>query len=791
MEYKIEEEEGIDVKGFINKVIANWYWFVVCGFIGLALGFGFNRISQEEYELKSLVLAEENKKSSGIEEMFSGQLLGSKTNIVNHIGILSSYSIVRQTLINLNWRVYWYKEKYLKHTDLYNNAPFKVTEVTDYLNISEIPLYITNLTDSTYQITVDDEVKLDGKKINIEFKQNGKYGELFSNSYFNFTIEKADYQLIDSDYNYYFVFKDLNWLTLSYQEKLDISAYDEESDLIQLKIIGNQPERESDFLNQLAEVYINFGLRKKNQISENTIKFIDRQLGGIVDSLQTAGDDFTDFRSRNRIVDLNQEAGLVVEQLKELEYEESMATMRYDYYKNLQKYLGDAKQMELMVAPSVVGITDPSLNSLVVKLSELYSRRSAISSSLTKINPARIAIENEISYTKQILDENLKSLLSNVNVELQNFKQRKSTLNSRLTVLPKTEQNLINYKRKFDINNELYTFLMQKSAEAAITKASNISDIQVLDYASLDTATLLGPVKKINMIFGLIFGLIVPFLVIIVKDYFNNTINSKEEIEKNSDIPVVGSIIRNKLKTDLPIIKYPHTGLSESIRALRTNLHFLLSEDDTNVISIHSSIPGEGKSFLSANLAASIALNHKKVLLVCTDLRKPRIHEIFDKQNKIGLSTFLIGKNSFEEIVSETSIKNLFFTSSGPIPPNPSELLGTDNFKSFIKISKNRFDYVIFDNAPAFMVTDPIIVGNQSDINLFVLRQNFTNKDSLTMINQLQSQGTLKNIYLLFNSVKSNNAGYNRMYGQGYGNFNSSNIVRNNMKKSVQSPVES
>ncbi len=790
MEYNDKEEEGIDVKGLINKAISNWYWFLIFGFIGVGLGFIFNRVSPAKYELKSLVFAEENKNKGGIEEMFSSPLMSSKTNIVNHIGILSSYNIVKNSLINLKWRVYWYKEKYLKQTDLYNSAPFKVEEVTDYLNVSEIPLIITTLTDSTYQINVNEKVKIRGKNINIEFEQKGIYGEVFSNSYFNFKIHKARFQLIDPGNKYFFIFKDLNWLTLSYQDRLDISAYDEKSDLIQLKLIGNQPERESDFLNQLAEVYINFGLRKKNLTSENTIQFIDRQLGGIVDSLQNAGNEFTDFRSKNRIIDLNQEAGLVVEQLTALEYEESMANMRFDYYKNLQKYLGDAKQMELMVAPSVVGITDPSLNSLVIKLSELYSKRSVISGSLTKINPARIAIENEIAYTKQILNENLKSLLSNVNIELQNFSQRKNTLNSRLTVLPKTEQNLINYKRKFDINNELYTFLMQKSAEAAITKASNVSDIQVLDRASINTAILLGPMKKVNLTFGLFFGLLFPLIIIIIKDYFNNKINSKEEIEKNSDISLVGEIIKNNQKYELPIINIPHSGISESFRALRTNLHFLLSKDSGNVISIHSSIPGEGKTFVAANLATSIALNNKKVLVICTDLRKPRIHKIFETQNNLGLSNFLIRKNTFEEVICETATKNLFFVPSGPIPPNPSELLGTDKFKAFVKTARERYDYIIFDNAPAFIVTDSIIVGNLSDINLFVMRQGVTYKENLKMINQLKIQKKIENIYLIFNEVKSDNSGYQKIYGQGYGNFNKSKKPSANTNKSKHTAVE-
>jgi tyrosine-protein kinase Etk/Wzc len=786
----IQEEESIDIKKWIRKILSNWYWFGFFGFIGIVLGYGYSRIAQEEYEVNSLILAESNESKGGMSELFSSEIFGTNTNLMNHIGTLKSYSFIRQTLINLDWRIQWHEEKYLKVADLYKNAPFTVKEETGYLNVPQVQLQVTPLDDKTYRISVDDEVWFKGKKTNISFEKQGRYGEVFSNNYFNFVLEKTDFRLIDPESNYYFTFKDLNTQAISYKGRIEVSAYDEESDIIQLKLVGGHPQRASDFLNQLIDDYISYGLHKKNQISDNTILFIDKQLGGIVDSLRTAGDQFTSFRSRNRIVDLSQEAGLAVEQLKELEYEESLVKMRYDYYKNLQTYLDDAKQMEHIVAPSVVGITDPSLNALVLKLSELYSTLNTVSSSMTEINPARIAIEDEIDYTKQILDENLKSLISNVSIQLQNFENRKQTLNYQLTVLPKTEQNLINYKRKFDINNELYTFLMQKSAEAAITKASNVPDVQVLDYAAVETAEFRGPNKKLFLIIGLLGGLAVPFFLLVLIDFFNTTVNGKDEIERFSHLPVIGTIVTNKLRNELPIVKQPHSGISESIRALRTNLNFILDQEKCSIVSVHSSVPKEGKTFLSANLATSIAINGRKVLLVSTDLRKPKIDKIFNTQNQKGLTNFIIKKSSFDEIIEETQIKNLFFVSSGPIPPNPAELLGTEMFIDFLSRAKEQFDYIVLDNAPAFMVTDPIIVGNLSDINLYVVRQGYTKKDNLKVINEFDSKKTLKKLYLVLNDVKGNASGYNKMYSKGYGHFNRAGKIDMKKAKRVSTNIQ-
>ncbi len=768
----IPEDDVKNFKEYLYRIKGSWYWIVIFGLLGFTAAYLINRIITPTYEASVKLYTPDENREMGIENLFQVSGLGTKTNVQNHIGILSSFSIARQTLENLDWRVNWYEDNIIGKKDLYKYSPFKIENFNPLLNLPNINVYITPNDNKYCTISADDKLMIGGIERHIQFETEYEYGDTLRNEFFNFVLNKEPGVSVEEGKKYSLVFNELNKLALRYQDRLDISLIDPDAEIIQLKLKGEQPEREADFLNELCQVFIDFGLRAKNRTSENTVNFIDAQLTGIVDSLQSAGRSFTNFRSRNRIVDLNQEAGLVVEKLEELESEESMAQMQLEYYQNLQSYLGDADKMEQVVAPSVVGVTDPVLNTMVVKLSELYSRRSTLKFSVQEKNPSLRALENEIQYTNQTLEENLKNLISNAKFQLNNLKERKNQISGQLSRLPKTEQDLINIKRQFDLNNELYTFLLQKRAEAAITKASNVPDAQILDAASLETAIPLGPNKILNYILGLLVGFGLPIFIISILFYFDNTIKSKEDIEQETSVPIIGTIGHKRKKSELVVISDPHSGVAESFRGLRTNLDYFGSQNEHKVIAVHSTISGEGKTFTAINLALSIAQNNKKVLLISADLRKPKIESIFKiTDGNSGLSNYLIGRSKIEDIVINTKVKNLNLIPSGPIPPNPAELLGNGNFEKLIGKVKEHFDFIVIDDAPASMVTDPVLVGKSADVNLFVTRAEVTKRDQIRMINQFQILGTMNNLVIVLNDIQNGRSGYYNYYGKGYGIF--------------------
>ncbi len=766
MEY-FEMEEGTNIKEFLFRLLSKWHWFVLCGFLGCVLGFLVSKSKPASYSLNASVLINDESQSMGIDQLFEGFDLGSKANIENHILMLKSYTLNRRALQNLNRRVSWYQKGILKDVSLYKNNPFEVELNNKAKNICGLPIEIIPQSNDTYKLIVNGEYTENSVKHKIDFTGRGKYGERFHDQFFDFVLRKNEnFELADE--SYYFKINNLDELTKACQQNLDVSLATKKADGILLSYEGTIPAREVDYMNELIRVYMEYGLSEKNRTSENTVRFIDMQLDGIVDSLNQAGENFSDFRSKNGIVDLSQEAGLVVEKLEELESEKALAERQFEYFRNLQNYMGDSEQMKLMVVPSVVGIVDAGLNAQVVKLGELYGKRSSLSVVAKEKNPSFIMINQEIKNVRESLSENLRNLLSNAEINLNALNKRMSKIQMELAGLPQTEQKLINIKRRFDLNNELYTFLLQKRAEAAITTASNVSDAQILDPARVETAEKTGPKTIINLIVGVILGCAIPFLVIVVGDYFNDNIKSKEDIEKESKLPIIGEIAHNNYSEELPIVAHPRSGIAESFRGLRTNLQYMFKKKEgCKVLALHSMVPGEGKTFSSLNLANIIAMDGKKVLLVGCDLRKPRLHSIFAVNNKFGLSTYLIGHHSFKEVLQTTETPNMYFVNSGPIPPNPAELLGTDEFEQFINEAREQFDYIVMDNAPVTLVTDGLLTGKHADTNLFILRQSYSNKSQIKFINQLAEKESIPKIGIVLNDAVYNGYGYG--YGNGYG----------------------
>ena len=769
-----QQPEGIDIKQLGSKLLRNWYWFVLLGFIGLAAGIIISKYSKQKYKVSSTILIKTDGTENTLSALFEDMgLKGKKTNVLNQVGVLKSYSLHLNALENLDWDQTWYATSLFGDVDLYQKEPFSVKVAAGNVQLKGIPIKITPISETDFTIKVDEEIEQNGYKKVIEFEAVGKFDVPFKNEHFSFSINKVkEYPFIVGN-EYILIFNDLSQIALNYQEMMEVKVADEESDIIYVSIESKQPARAANYLNELGKVYIAFGLSGKNRVANNTVNFIENQIAGVTESLHSAGEDFTDFRSQNRIVDLGQEGGIVIKKLEEIEQEEALSKMKIDYYKNLKQYLNDAGQMEDLIAPSVVGVTDPALNSLVLNLSDLYSQREVLSYTVQEKNPNLIALDKEIDYTKKVLEENISNLLNNSQIELSNLQQQKRRANTQLARLPKTEQNLIAMKRSFDLKNDLYTFLLQKRAEAGIAKAANDPDAQILDPARIDTALEIGPKKSQITVLGLFIGLILPLIFFTFYSYFDNRLNSIKDIENQSDLSVVGMIQYNKFKSELPAIEFPHSAISESFRGLKLNLQYLLKDKSSKVIAVHSSIAGEGKSFVTLNLAASIAVN-KKVLLIEADMRKPRLFEVLGHVNDKGLSNYLNGKYGFEEVVKATKIKGLNFVAAGPVPFYPSELLNNGLLEKFIEEAKKSYDYIIFDNAPASIVNDAMMIAPFADANLFVLKLKSSTKNQLEYVNRVANEGIIKNMVITLNNVTSESNGFNN---KSYGYYNEDNVA--------------
>jgi capsular exopolysaccharide synthesis family protein len=342
-----------------------------------------------------------------------------------------------------------------------------------------------------------------------------------------------------------------------------------------------------------------------------------------------------------------------------------------------------------------------------------------------------------------------------------------------MKMLPKTERELLNYKRNFTLNDNIYTFLLQKRSEAGIALASNVSDHRVIDKAKPENTLKVSPNNKLNYFIGILLGFLLPIGFISFKDFFNSKITNEYPVEDHTNIPIIGYVTHQKTANKGTVYEAPKSSIAEAFRAIRTNLQFLLvDQQEVPVIAVTSSIAGEGKTFCSTNIAAIISMSNKRTLIVGMDLRKPQTHNQFDISNAKGLSNYLIHDATFDEIVLPTHIPKLYITPAGPIPPNPSELIETDRMRNFFTEAKKHFDVIILDTPPVALVTDAIIISKYADVMIFVIRQNYTDKHALRFINNLYEQKKLPNLSLLINDIKIPQyvANYNYAYGYGYKN---------------------
>lgn len=755
------QEEEFDVKKIIFILRRQWHWLALFGALGLIGAYGYHKLTIPKYLVNTTVLVPEKSNGLGVnmKDMFQGAIDVPQNNIYNQIEIINSYYNINQALINLNWRTDWYKKDLFVWRGIYKQEPFDVQETQNFINPKGIAIYITPTSGDHYEISVDGKIDQNNTITDVKFKGSGTYGQPFVNRLFNFTLLKKVNDLENPSGEYYFVFNDLNSATLSYQGRLKTILKDKKSDIIECSVEGDQPQKEIEFLNELIRVYTTGKMDFQNEAQRRSLDFINNQLTGISDSLNTASTKFTEFRSQNNVIDLGAEGTLVMNNLKEIESEKAKAQMQLDYFQDLLKYLNNTTDLKQLVSPSVVGIQDASLNALVLKLGDIYNRRQVLSFSAKENNPTLVMLDKELSQIRTQLNENLRNLIDNATRNINSQSDRQAKISVQLNRLPQKEQKMVNIQRQFNLTNEIYTFLLQKRAETNITLASTIPDVQVIDIARAESATPIGLSGKIIYAIGLIFGLSLPLAYILLLNFFDDRIRSQSDLEKNTRLPILGNIMHSQTDSELAVHDYPKSNIAESFRAIRTNLQYMLTGTSGKVISIHSTDPGEGKSFSSINLAIILAVNNKKVLLIGADMRKPRLHKAFDVSNEIGLSTYLIGNDTLDQAIVPTNVENLSFLPSGPIPPNPAEILGKPEMKNLIDAVRSKYEYIILDNAPSALVTDGHIVGHFSDLNIFILRYGFSHKHQIEIINEYAEKKILDNIAILVNDIQANSFG--------------------------------
>ncbi len=765
------EEESINFKRYLSFFISNWYWFAVSLFIALTLSYGINRYSEEVYAVSSTLLIQNdqlNETSSGMSSIIpGGDIFSSAQNLKNELGILTSFSLncrVISELPEFNITYVAVGRRGIAETKLYNRCPFVIVYDSIELQPKNHQVKIDLLSRDSVLLEIDD---------NLNHSERLKYGDRFNKFGFDFYITKKDSnQVIPEDYpkKYYFFFESSESIANQYRNRLEIAPIDEGASLVRLSVTGFVAAQEADYLNKLMELYIQQGLENKRTTADSTIVFINKQLNIIADSLSVAEEKLEKFRLTNRILDLSREGSLIQNRLEGFETQKFNYVLQQKYYDYLTKYLNTRNESGEIISPSVVGIEDPVLIGLVESLSQTQLKKKKLDFNISGKVPALSYVDSEIENARNALLENIRNGKESLNLAIADINESISAIDEEMTKLPGTERMLIKIQRKFDLNNSVYTYLLEKRAEAGIAMASTVSKNRIIDKASTFNSSVIKPKKKQNNAMAIIFGLIIPGIFILLLDYFNNKIIDKHDVEKRTKAPIIGYISHNDNKNEIPVISKPGSTLAESFRSVRTSLKYYTRDSESFIVSITSTISSEGKTFISVNLASIVALLGKKVLIVGLDLRKPKIHRVFNIDNAEGLSTYLSGNSQYEDIIKETSVKNLYCTPSGEIPPNPAELIESEKMKIFFERVRKDFDFIILDTPPIAVVTDAMLLTRFVDMNIFVVRQRYTSKNTLDLIDELYHGGKFKNLAIIINDINlSGYYGYGLRYGYSIG----------------------
>lgn len=759
-EYFQQQEETIDIKKFIVRIIRNWYWFIISVTIAYAIAYIINFYTDPLYSVSGTLIINDEKKSTA--ELLMNTF-NTRKNLDNEIAILKSNKMAFKAINELpDFQVSYFAIGRMRKPMLYKSAPFTVIPDSFSNNLKGYPVNVTILSKDKYLLEIDGVYKI--------YKEI-RFGDTYQDSNFKFTLflKNADASTPSGFVKYLFTMNDPSGMANMFRGKLGISYNERRGSVLTLSTVGLVPQMETDYINKLMEVYIRTGLEEKNQISINTINFIDDQLSTVVDSLRKAEDKLQNFRLTNKILDVSNESSAIMQRISKIQEQKATFDMQIKYYNYLLEYINKKKDFREVVAPSVLGISDPLITSYISDLAKAFTERSVMSLSANQVNPSltpiNAKIQNALSTLREYINENLR----NSDIAIADIDKKLSQIESEILQLPVTQRRLLNIERNFKLNDQIYNFLLQKRADAAIVKAANIADNKVLDAAVPENAAQISPQTSKNSTMAIIIGVLIPLAILVLLEFFNNKIQDIRDIEKVTKVPILGSVGHNDRLSDIPVADNPKAAIAESFRALRTNLQYMMSSKDKKVICVSSTISGEGKTFCAINLASIIAQSNRKTLLLSLDLRKPKIHRIFNLDNTIGLSTYLIGRSTYEEIIVPSNIGNLYVSTSGPIPPNPAELLETSYMEEFITKARQDFDVIIMDTPPLAIVTDALLLTRFSDANIFVVRQNYSSKDVLKLVDDLHFKRDIRNVGVLVNDVDySKNYGYGKKYGYGY-----------------------
>lgn len=779
------EAAKLDVKAIILEFFKHWRLFLISILLVILVAGFYLKFAAKTYRIEATVLMKINKNnvSGDPSDFFQGyELINQDKNFQNELLFMRSTPLIKEVIEEMGLKVSYFiqedaipipKEVTFSLRNMYKASPFIIIPSEEHNQTLDTYFYIRILDEERFVISADNDEapvynyekgSLVSLSVPFEMKGIHRFGELLENEHSSFRV------LLNTNYNpeaylgkdLFFLFNNLDYLSVVFQNSLYIRPTSFDATLAQISFEGDNEHLAVDFVNGLINKYITKNLEAKNFLAVNTLEYIDRQLSSISDSLGMTEQQLQNFRSNYNVMNIDEKAQMIYAKLQLLQSEKEGLATKLQYLQQMNNYFEANKDSSKILAPSSIGLEDDLLNDLIQELTSFNSEKQQIIRNDQLMNPRLKTLNNNIENLKNVISENLRFSISTTNKAIQDIESRIISLNAEFSRLPQTQRKLLGIERKFKMTDAAYTSLLEKRIQAQIAKASNLPDAEIVEPPRF--VAVASPNKLLIAFAALFLGLILPIVYILLKNFFTDSISSKEEFRRYSSLQQVGFIPHNEKQVNNVISMFPNSPISEAFHSLRSNLVYYLLGDTHKVILVTSSLPGEGKSFTALNLATSFANTNNRTILLEFDLRKPsEIFEELESQALVGISSYLVNKANLDEIIVPSIIPNLDIIQAGNLPPNPVELISTKRTAKMIYELKERYDYVILDTPPYGLVTDAFILMNHADLKLYISRLGvITKKVIANNMDDIESK-KIENIYSMINDGDLGKEGYSNV----------------------------
>lgn len=771
---EFEETEEVSISDLFYKFLPYWPIFVLLLMVITTGAWIYLRYTLPVYQTTATLLIKDDKNTppNANDMMQAFDMFGSKKNVENEVEVLQSKTLMQQVVKDLHLYAPIFVHGRVLNQSAYIFSPI-VIEARDPDSIKMVKKVPFTYNNSTATVNIDQTTYPLNQWVNTRFGVL----KFLPNQYYS----SADDLKKENENNFYFSLTTVKNAANNILNEVNISPSSKQSTVIDLSIKGQVPKRGEDILNDLLKVYTQAAILDKNVLAANTLKFVNERLKFVESDLDSVERSLQEFKAKNKITDISAQGQIYLQTVAANDQKVSDINVQLAMLDQVEEYINRKGEIGGIVpssiekpgfganrsmVPSTSGLSDPVLANLLQKLSDLQLQYTQTKSIVPENNPAVISLVDAINKLRPQILENIKSQRKNLEAGRNNISATNNEYAAMLKSVPEKERELLEISRQQAIKNNIYTFLLQKREETALSFASAVADSRVIDKAESGDKPV-SPKRGLIYLIAFVAALSLGVVIIYIKDIFTRTIQNREDILKYTDIPILGEVLYDRSKSPIVIAEGKRSFIAEQFRQLRTSLAYMGVDERHKKIMITSSISGEGKSFIAINLGVSLSLTDKKVVLIELDLRKPKVSEKFNVSRHVGLSTYLIGKAAMDEIVKPTGTKNLSLIPSGPIPPNPSELISNERLLELLKYLNTRFDYILIDTAPVNPVTDAFILSPLCDVSLYVVRDSYTHKIFLKKLAERLKNKSLKNPTVVFNGIRGKGFG---KYGYGYGN---------------------